>query len=185
MTTYDDPYIRAVLRTLHRNLGIRAVQDVEDPGIENAKRLEVLPANRVGYFSTGYSAILTWRDWVSKLYPPTQTELLSLNPDDYTHYQVLQTKGTDKSLAAASRFLAAHASPEARHFAAVTASADATANRDKAIALYKRAAAIRQSTYEFIPFAYGGLPYAVRPGISGVHLRSGYPTISFKDVRVS
>jgi ABC-type oligopeptide transport system substrate-binding subunit len=184
MTTYDDPYIRAVIRSLRRNLGINAVQDVEDPSVENAKRLEVLPAGRVGYFSTGYSAIQTWRDWVSKLYPPTQTELLSMKPAEYTHYQVLQASGTAKSLAAASQFLAAHASPQARHFAAVTAEADATANRDKAIALYKQAAAIRASTFEFIPFAYGGAPYVIRPGITGVHFWTGYPTISFKDVSV-
>jgi oligopeptide transport system substrate-binding protein len=184
MTTYDDPYIGAVLRTLHQNLGIRAVQDVEDPSVENAKRLEVQPASRVGYFSTGYSTILTWRDWVSKLYPPSQTELLSLKPDEYTHYQVLQAKGTGKSLAAATQFLEAHASPQSRHFAAVAANADATAKPDRATRLYKQAAAIRQSTYEFIPFAYGALTYAIRPGITGVHLWTGYATISFKDVSV-
>jgi oligopeptide transport system substrate-binding protein len=184
MTTYDDPYIRAVVRTLHQNLGISAVQDVEDPSVENAKRLEVQPASRVGYFSTGYSAILTWRDWVSKLYPPSQTELLSLTPDDYTHYQVLQANGTGKSLAAATQFLEAHASPQSRHFAAVAAQADATADRGRAAALYQQAAAIRQGTYEFIPFAYGSLVYAVRPGITGVHLWTGYATISFKDVSV-
>jgi ABC-type transport system substrate-binding protein len=184
MTTYDDPYIRAVVRTLRQNLGISAVQDVEDPSVENAKRLEVQPASRVGYFSTGYSAILTWRDWVSKLYPPSQTELLSLKPDDYTHYQVLQAGGTGKSLAAATRFLEARASPQSRHFAAVVAQADATADPGRAAALYQQAAAIRQGTYEFIPFAYGSLVYAVRPGVTGVHLWTGYSTISFKDVSV-
>jgi ABC-type transport system substrate-binding protein len=184
MTTYDDPYIRAVLQTLRRNLGIRAVQDVEDPSVENAKRLEVQPADRVGYFSTGFSTILTWRDWVSKLYPPTQTELLSLKPDDYTHYQVLQARGTAKSLAAATAFLQAHASPQSRRFAAVTATADAAADPRRATALYKQAAAIRQSTYEFVPFAYGARPYAIRPGIRGVHQWTGYATISFKSVSV-
>jgi ABC-type oligopeptide transport system substrate-binding subunit len=182
MTTYDDPYIRAVLRTLHRNLGISTAQDVEDPSVENAKRLEVQPANRVGYFSTGYSTILTWRDWVSKLYPPSQAELLSLNPSDYTHYEVLQAKGTEKALAEATQFLAAHASPQSKRFAAVAARADATPKAVRATALYKQAAAIRQSTYEFIPFAYGSLPYAIRPGITGVHLSPGNPTIAFKDV---
>jgi ABC-type transport system substrate-binding protein len=145
----------------------------------------VQPASRVGYFSTGFSAILTWRDWVSKLYPPVQTELLSLKPDDYTHYQVLQAKGTAESLAAATRFLEARASAQSKRFAAVTARADATRDPKRATALYKQAAAIRQSTYEFIPFAYGGRPHAIRPGIKGVHLWTGYPTISFKGVSVS
>jgi ABC-type transport system substrate-binding protein len=184
MTSHDDPYVRAVVRTLHQNLGIRAVQDVEDPGVEGAKEHEVQPASFAGYFSTGYTDIPTWRNWVSNHYPPSQTELLSLKPDDYTHYQVLQANGTGKSLAAATQFLEAHASPQSRQFAAVAAQADATANPGRAGALYKQAAAIRQSTYEFIPYAYSGLAYAIRPGIKGVHLWTGYFTISFKDVSI-
>src|SRR6478672_3236698 len=111
MTDHDDPYVRAVVDTLQQNLGIRAVQDVEEPGVESAKRHQVQPASFIGYFSTGYTGILTWKHWVSQLYPPTQTELLSLKPDDYTHYQVLQARGTASSLSAADKFLDAHASP--------------------------------------------------------------------------
>jgi oligopeptide transport system substrate-binding protein len=184
MTSHDDPYVRAVVRTLRQNLGIRAMQDVEDPGVEGAKEHEVQPPSAVGYFSTGYTGIVTWRDWVSANYPPSQTELLSLKPDDYTHYQVLQAEGTDKSLAAATQFLQAHASPQSREFAAVAAEADATADPGRATALYKQAAAIRQSTYEFIPYAYSSLAYAIRPDIKGVHLWTGYFTVSFKDVSI-
>jgi hypothetical protein len=184
MTDHDDPYVRAAVKTLRRNLGIKAVQAVEDPGVEHAKRHRVQPANFVGYFATGYTGILTWQRWVSSRYPPSQTELLSLEPDDYTHYQVLQAQGTARSLAAAARFLDAHASPQSRQFAAVAANADATANPDRATALYKRAAAIRQRTYEFIPYAYAALVYAIRPNIKGVHLWTGYFTISFKGVSV-
>jgi hypothetical protein len=144
----------------------------------------VQPASFAGYFSTAYTGILTWQHWVSYLYPPTQTKLLSLKPDEYTHYQVLQAQGTARSLSAASNFLDAHASPQSAQFAAVAADADATANSDRATALYKQAAAIRQGTYEFIPYAYGALVYAVRPSIKGVHLWTGYFTISFKDVSV-
>jgi oligopeptide transport system substrate-binding protein len=185
MTDHDDPYVRAVVKTLRRNLDIKAVQAVEDPGVEHAKRHEVQPANFVGYFSTGYTGILTWQNWVSNLYPPSQTELLSLKPDDYTHYEVLQAQGTARSLSAATKFLDAHASPQSRQFAAVAAKADATANPNRATALYKQAAAIRQRTYEFIPYAYGALVYAIRPNIKGVHLRTGYFTISFKGVSIS
>jgi hypothetical protein len=145
----------------------------------------VQPANFVGYFSTGYTGILTWQSWVSNLYPPSQAELLSLKPDDYTHYEVLQARGTARSLSAAANFLDAHASPQSRQFAAVAAKADATANPDRATELYKQAAAIRQRTYEFIPYAYGALVYAIRPNIKGVHLWTGYFTISFKGVSVS
>lgn len=185
MTDHDDPYVQAVADTLQRNLGIRAVQDIEDPGVENAKRHEVQPANFIGYFATGYTGILTWQSWVSNLYPPSQTELLSLEPDDYTHYEVLQAVGTARALSAASDFLEAHASAASRQFAAVAANADATPDPDRATALYKQAAAIRQSTYEFIPYAYGALVYAIRPNIKGVHLWTGYFTISFKGVSVS
>jgi oligopeptide transport system substrate-binding protein len=184
MTNHDDPYVRAVVRTLRQNIGINAVQEVEDPGVESVKRNEVQPASFVGYFSTGYTGTLTWQSWVSNLYPPSQTELLSLEPDDYTHYKVLQAQGTARSLAAATKFLDAHASPQSRRFAAVTAKADATADPDEAIALYKQAAAIRQRTYVFIPYAYGALVYAIRPNIKGVHLWTGYFTISFKRVNV-
>jgi ABC-type transport system substrate-binding protein len=183
MTSFDDPIIGATVRTLRRNLGIRAVQDAEDPAVENVKRHEVLPADRVGYFSTGYGTIPTWRDWVYK-YPPSQAELLSLGPDDYIHYQVLQAHGTAKSLARATRFLETRASPQSKRFAAVAAQADATPDPARARVLYKAAAAIRQSTYAFIPVVYGGVVYAIRPGIEGVHLRPGYATISFKGVRV-
>jgi oligopeptide transport system substrate-binding protein len=185
MTTYDDPLIRAVVRTLHRELGITAVQDVEEPDVENVKRHEVQPAPFIGYFSTGYFAIPAWRAWVSTKYPPNQTKLLSLKPDDYTHYEVLQAKGTPRALATADTFLQAHASPQARRFTTVAARADATANPARATALYKQAAAIRQRTFEFIPFLYGDLTYAIRPGIEGVHLRTGSFTLSFKDVRMS
>jgi oligopeptide transport system substrate-binding protein len=161
------------------------VQDIEDPGVESAKQHQVQPAHFAGYFSTGYTGILAWRTWVSSNYPPSQTELLSLKPDDYTHYQLLQAKGTARSLAAADKFLHAHASPQSRRFAAVAARADATANPERATALYKEAAAIRQSTFEFIPYLYKEQVYAIRPGIKGVHLWTGYFTISFKDVRVS
>jgi oligopeptide transport system substrate-binding protein len=184
MTDHDDPYVRAVVDTLRQNLGIRAVQDVEDPAVESAKRQEVQPASFVGCFSTGYTGILTWQHWVSHLYPPAQTKLLSLKPDDYTHYQVLQAHGTARSLAAADTFLDAHASPRSRQFAAAAARADATANPGRATRLYKQAAAIRQATYEFIPYAYGALVYAIRPGINGVHLWTGYFSISFKGVSV-
>jgi hypothetical protein len=143
------------------------------------------PATFVGYFSTGFTGILTWQSWVSNLYPPTQTELLSLTPDDYTQYEVLQADGTAASLSAAADFLDAHASPESRQFAAVATNADAAANPDQATALYKQAAAIRQSTYEFIPYGYGAVVYAIRPNITGVHLWTGYFTISFKGVSVS
>jgi oligopeptide transport system substrate-binding protein len=185
MTAYDDPSVRALVRTLRRNLGITAVQDIEEIGVYEAKRHEVQPAHFIGYFATGYTGILSWRAWVSSLYPPSQTELLSLKPDDYTHYQVLQAKGTARSLAAAEKFLHAHASPQARRFAAVAARADATANPERATALYKEAAAIRQRTFEFIPYQYKDRVYAIRPGIKGVHLWTGYFTISFKGVRVS
>jgi oligopeptide transport system substrate-binding protein len=185
MTDHDDPYVRAVVSTLHRNLGIRAVQDAEDPGLERVKRHEVQPKSFVGYFATGYTGILTWQGWVSNLYPPSQAELLSLNADDYLQYEVLQAKGTASALSAAKSFLDAHASPESRRFAVVAAKADATADPGRATALYKQAAAIRQRTFEFIPYAYGALVYAVRPGIKGVHLWPGYFTISFKDVSVS
>jgi hypothetical protein len=184
MTDHDDPYVAAVVRTLHRNLGIHAVQDVKDPGVENVKRHEVQPASYIGYFSTGYAAMPTWRAWVSTKYPPSQAELLSLKPAAYTRYQVLEAKGTARSLAAAQRLLHAHASPQSRRFAAVAARADATPDPATAMDLYKQAAAIRQSTFEFIPFAYGDLNYAIRPVIKGVHLRTGYSAISFKDVRV-
>jgi peptide/nickel transport system substrate-binding protein/oligopeptide transport system substrate-binding protein len=184
MTDHNDPYVQAVVDTLQQNLGIRAGQDVEDPGVYSAKRHEVQPASFVGYFSTAYTGILTWQHWVSYLYPPTQTELLSLKPDEYTRYQVLQAQGTARSLSAASNFLDAHASPQSVQFAAVAANADATANPDRAAALYKQAAAIRQGTYEFIPYAYGALVYAIRPSIKGVHLWTGYFTISFKDVSI-
>ena len=185
MTDHDDPYVRAVVDTLRRNLGIKAVQAVEDPGVEQVKRHVVQPASFVGYFATGYTGILTWRRWVSNLYPPSQTELLSLRPDDYTHYEVLQAQGTARALAAATDFLDARASPQSRQFAAAAAKADATADPDRATALYKRAAAIRQKTYEFIPYAYGALVYAIRPNIKGVHLWTGHFTISFKGVSVS
>jgi ABC-type oligopeptide transport system substrate-binding subunit len=185
MTDHDDPFVRAVVRTLRANLGIRAVQDVEDARVAAAKEHEVQPASFTGYFATGYTAILSWRSWVSDLYPPSQTELLSLEPRDYIHYQVLQAKGTDAALAAATSFLSAHASPQTRRFAAVAAQADAAVSRARATALYKRAAAIRQSTYEFIPYIYASLVYLTRPGIRGVHLWTGYFTISFKGVSVS
>jgi oligopeptide transport system substrate-binding protein len=184
MTTHDDPYVQAVVDTLGRNLGIKAVQDVEDPGVESVKRREVQPASFAGYFSTGYTGVLTWQSWVSNLYPPSQTELLSLKPDDYTHYEVLQAAGTAKSLSAATHFLDAHASPQSRRFAAVAAKADATGRAERAIALYKQAAAIRQGTYEFIPYAYRALVYAIRPSVKGVHLWTGYFTISFKGVSI-
>ena len=167
MTSHNDPYVEAVVHSLRQNLGINAVQDVEDPSVESAKEHEVQPANFVGYFSTGYTAILTWRSWVSNLYSPSQTELLSLEPDDYIHYEVLQAQGTARSLAAADNFLAGHASAESLQFAAVAAKADATANPDRATELYKQAAAIRQATYEFIPYAYGALVYAIRPKRQG------------------
>jgi hypothetical protein len=67
----------------------------------------------------------------------------------------------------------------------VAARADATADPERATALYKQAAAIRQSTFEFIPYLYAERVYAIRPGIEGVHLWTGYFTISFKEVRVS
>jgi ABC-type transport system substrate-binding protein len=183
MTTDDDPYIRVVVRTLHQNLGIDAVQDVEDPSIENAKRAEVQPASFIGYFATGYGEISTWRDWVYK-YPPAQTEALSLTPGDYTKYTVLQAQGTAAALSTAADLLTARASAQSRRFATVAASADATTNPDQAVALYKQAAAIRQSTFEFIPFAYGARVFVVRPNIHGVHVWAGYPAISFKGVSV-
>ena len=185
MTDHDDPYVRAVVDTLRRNLGIEAVQAVEDPGVEHVKRHEVQPASFVGYFATGYTGILTWQRWVSNLYPPSQTELLSLDPDDYTHYEVLQAEGTASSLSAATKFLDAHASPSSRQFAAVAAKADAAANPGRATALYKQAAAIRQRTYEFIPYGFGAVVYAIRPNIKGIHLWTGYFTISFKGVSIS
>jgi oligopeptide transport system substrate-binding protein len=185
MTSHDDPYAQAVVDTLQHNLGITAVQDIEDLDVMNARRHEVQPDDFVGFFSTGYTGILTWRNWVSNLYPPTQTELLSLTPDDYTHYQVLQAEGTASSLSEAQNFLEAHANPQSRQFAALAAEADVTSDPDRATALYKQAAAIRQATYEFIPYAYGALVYAIRPGIEGVHLWTGYFTISFKGVTVS
>ncbi len=153
--------------------------------VESVKRHEVQPTGCVGYFSTSYTGILTWRRWMSNLYPPCQTELLSLKPADYTHYEVLQARGTAKSLSAASAFLDAHASPQSRRFAAVAAAADATAGADRSIPLYKKAAAIRQATFEFVPYAYGALVYAIRPSIKGVHLWTGYFTISFKGVTAS
>jgi oligopeptide transport system substrate-binding protein len=179
MTSHDDPFVRALVRTLRQNLGISAVQDIEDPGVESAKEHQVQPAHYVGYFSTGYTGIRAWRMWVSSNYSPNQTELLSLKPDDYTHYQVLQARGTARALAAAEAFLQAHASPQSRRFAAVAARADATANAARAISLYKAAAAIRQSTFEFIPYLYSARVYAIRPGIRGIHLWAGYFTISF------
>jgi ABC-type transport system substrate-binding protein len=185
MTSHDDPSVQAVVHTLHRNLGITAVQDIEDPAVLSAKEHQVQPAHFVGYFSTGYTGALTWRTWVSTNYTPSQTELLSLKPADYTRYQVLQARGTAASLAAAETFLHARASPQSRRFAAVAARADATADADRATALYKRAAAIRQRTFEFIPYLNRDRVYAVRPQIEGVHLWTGYFTISFKGVRVS
>jgi ABC-type transport system substrate-binding protein len=143
MTTHDDVLIRAVLRGLRRNLGIRAVQDIQAPAIYGAKRQEVQPAPFAGFFTTGYTSILTWRAWVSGTYPPSQTELLSLGPDDYTQYQVLQADGHAKSLDKATRFLEAHASPQSKHFAAVAARADRTADPMRATALYKRMRAAR------------------------------------------
>jgi ABC-type oligopeptide transport system substrate-binding subunit len=185
MTDHDDPCVRAVVRTLRRNLSIDAVQDIEDPDVLTAKEHQVQPAHFVGFFSTGYTGILSWRTWVSSNYPPSQTELLSLEPDEYTRYGVLQARGTARSLAVADGFLHARASPQSRRFAAVAARADATADQERATGLYKQAAAIRQRTFEFIPYLYADRLYAIRPGITGVHLWTGYFTISFKGVRVS
>ena len=66
----------------------------------------------------------------------------------------------------------------------MAAEADATADPERATALYRQAAAIRQATYEFIPFAHGAVVYAIRPGLEGIHLWTGYFTISFKGVRI-
>jgi oligopeptide transport system substrate-binding protein len=184
MTYSDDVLVRAVLKNLQRNLGIRAVQDVEAPDVYSAKRQEVQPASFVGFYTNGFTEILTWRAWVSGTYPPSSAELLSLSPADYTHYQRLQAVGTAASLAEAKRLLEAHASAQSKHFAALAAKGDATANPTRAVTLYKRAAAARQATYVFIPFAYRDLDYVVRPGIKGVHVPTGYFTISFKNVSV-
>jgi hypothetical protein len=184
MTEHDDPYVRELVRTMRRNLHIAAVQDVEDPTVENAKRQEVQRSPFIGYFSTSYAAIPTWRTWVSVEYPPSQTELLSLKPDDYTHYEVLQARGTAHWLADAERFLQAHASPQSRRFATAAAQADATADADRATALYKQAAAIRQSTFEFIPYLYADHVYAIRPDIHGTHPWPGYNVISLKGIRI-
>ena len=92
------------------------------------------PAQFVGYFSTGYTGIQAWRAWVSSNYPPSQTELLSLEPDDYTHYEVLQAQGTARSLALADKFLQGHASRQSLRFAGVVPRADAMANPERAIA---------------------------------------------------
>jgi ABC-type transport system substrate-binding protein len=184
MTYKDDVLVRAVLAGLRRNLHIRAVQDIEAPDVYAAKRQEVQPASFVGFYTNGFTAILTWRAWVSGTYPPSHAELLSLSPADYIHYQVLQADGTAASLAKAHSFLEAHASAQSKHFEALAAKADATANAAKAVALYKRAAAARQATYEFIPFAYRDLDFVVRPGIKGVHLWTGYFAIAFKGVSV-
>jgi hypothetical protein len=59
------------------------------------------------------------------------------------------------------------------------------ADPERATALYKEAAAIRQRTFEFIPYLCRDRVYAIRPGIKGIHLWNGYFTISFKGVRVS
>ena len=186
MTSHDDPYVQAVVDTLQQNLGIKAVQDVEDPGVESAKTQEVQPANFIGYFSTGFTGILTWRSWVSNLYSPTQTELLSLEAGRLHPLRGAASEGNrELRCQRPTNFLEAHASPQSRQFAAVAADADATANPDEATTLYKQAAAIRQSTYEFIPYAYGAAVYAIRPNIKGVHLWTGYFTISFKGVSVS
>jgi ABC-type oligopeptide transport system substrate-binding subunit len=184
MTYKDDPNVRALVASLHRNLGINAVQDAEDPGVWDAKRHQVQPKTFAGYFANGFGAILTWRSWVSDTYPPAQTELLSLAPADYTRVQVLQSEGTTRAIAEANAFLAAHASGESRQFAALAQQADTTPDANQATALYKQAAALRQQTFEFIPYGYRAQTYLVRPGISGVHFWSGYFTISFKDVRV-
>jgi ABC-type transport system substrate-binding protein len=184
MTTRDDVLVRTVLASLHRNLGIRTIQDIEAPTVYSAKRQEVQPANFAGFFATGYTAILTWRVWVSGTYPPSQAELLSLAPAAYTHYQVLQAVGTPAALAKATRFLETHASPQSKLFAALATKADATAKAAQAVKLYKQAAAARQATYEFIPYAYRDLDYIVRPGIKGVHVSTGYFTVSFKYVSI-
>jgi ABC-type oligopeptide transport system substrate-binding subunit len=184
MTYKDDPNVRALVASLHRNLGINAVQDIEDPGVWDAKRHQVQPATFAGYFANGFGGILTWRSWVSDTYPPTETELLSLAADDYTHYRVLQAEGTPRAIAEATAFLAAHASSDSRQLAALVQQADTTPDATRATALYKKAAALRQRTFEFIPYGYRAQAYLVRPGISGVHFWSGYYTISFKDVRI-
>jgi hypothetical protein len=145
----------------------------------------VQPASYAGFYTNGFTATLTWRAWVSGTYQPSHAELLSLSPADYTHYQVLQAVGTAASLAKATSFLEAHASAQSKYFGALAAKADGTANAAQAVALYKRAAAARQATYEFIPFAYRDLDYVVRPGIKGVHVWTGYLTVSFKGVSVS
>jgi ABC-type transport system substrate-binding protein len=185
MTYNDDVLVRAVLAGLRRNLHIPAVQDIQAPDVYDAKRQEVQPASYAGFYTNGFTATLTWRAWVSGTYQPSHAELLSLSPADYTHYQVLQAVGTAASLAKATSFLEAHASAQSKYFGALAAKADGTANAAQAVALYKRAAAARQATYEFIPFAYRDLDYVVRPGIKGVHVWTGYLTVSFKGVSVS
>jgi ABC-type transport system substrate-binding protein len=184
MTPKNDVLVRAVLAGLQRNLGIPTAQDVEALDVYAAKRQEVQPASFVGFYTTGFTAILTWRAWVSGTYPPAHAELLSLPPALYTRYQALQADGTAKSLAKATALLEAHASAPSKLFEALAAQADATANAAQAVKLYKQAAAARQALYVFIPFAYRDLDYIVRPGIKGVHVRTGYFAISFKNVSI-
>ena len=184
MTSHDDPYVRAVVKTLKQNLGIKAVQDVEDPGVESAKS------------ARGATGELH-RLLLDRLHGHPDMEGLGFQPlpavpDGAAQPQAGRLHALrgpasegDREVPVGGREL-----PRCTREPAVPAVRRRGGQRGRngesrrATALYKQAAAIRQATYEFIPYAYGALVYAIRPSIKGVHLWTGYFTISFKGVSV-
>jgi oligopeptide transport system substrate-binding protein len=171
------PMVDAIVDSLSRNLGIKVKSDIVEGGVYTTRRWQVQKGDYIGYYYGTFAGLPTWATMVGSLWSPKDNQMFSLPAAKWAQYQKLQL---DKNLKPADKtaqlngILAKDASPETRQMADLVLQATREQDEAKQLALFKRAAKIREDQALYIPVAWSPAHFVVRPTIKGLQLRP-YP----------
>lgn len=173
------PLLDAIVDQWQEDLGIQVQSDVVEVGEYVDTRDDVWPADHTGFYIGYFGMQPNWTYVTTTVWGPPVIQQFSLPPGSWLEYQQILT---DEAIPPAEQtaqlgaVLERDGSATAKEFADLVQQASTAVEESDRTALYREAAAVRQSTYLFVPVAWLDSIYAVRPTVTGVNLR---PTLDF------
>lgn len=183
------PGVEAIL-SMWQELGIKTKDNVVDGGQYVATRQQVIQdPNLWGYYYGSFGGLPTWNNWLIDLWNGQNLQFFSLPADKVAGYYAIQKSTSIAGAAKAqqlSDYLAKYASSDATNFANAAKAAAAEVSDSKRVALFTKAAQMRQSMYLQLPLMWGVSAFLVAPTVSGLHVNynpNGYYLNELKRVQ--
>lgn len=171
------------------NLGLNVSINIVDSGLIGDLRYKPFKeANLWGFSTTAFGGLPTFDNWVVNSWGPNIIPFFSLDADSADAYLAVQADDKLDGSAKTKQLnaiTAAHASAEAKKFAADATAAAGIVDDAQRTAAFVAAAKQREALAYEIPILWDRLSYLVRPKVTGLKVRYAYNGFYYKELRIA